>query len=281
VKIDGRLGVAWLGIVAGLVESGGGLRAYSGWCGHCDCRTAGDTCDAPAGWIRGGDGQARQVGLAAMVAGTFIGSVPWRTFRWRRGQRHFSGLYWSATMNDHVVYESRLELARLLFADRDAVVAAIYAQPFLLTATVDGVQRRHVPDFLLAGADGELLVVDVKPRRRLADATVAATLAWAGELVRDQGWGFEVWSEPDPVVLANVRFLAGYRRPELFDPVILAAVQAVTAGPVGVGQVEQALVTDWPVWRVRPHVLHLLWSGHLAADLGRPLAGTSLVRWAR
>lgn len=235
----------------------------------------------PCVWIRDGDGQARQVDLAAMVAGTFVGSVPWRAFRWRRGQRHFSGLYWSATMRGHVVYESRLELARLLFADRDQAVAAIYAQPVLLTATVDGVGRRHVPDFLLISADGDLLVVNVKPRARLADATVAATMAWAGRLIERHGWRFEVWSEPDPVALANARFLAGYRRPEMFDPLILAAVQAATTDPVRVGQVEQTLVRDWPVWRVRPHVLHLLWSGHLATDLGRPLGGASLVRWAR
>lgn len=38
-------------------------------------------------------------------------AVPWRTFRWYKGQGHYSGLYWSATMRGHVVYESRLELA--------------------------------------------------------------------------------------------------------------------------------------------------------------------------
>jgi hypothetical protein len=29
-------------------------------------------------------------------------TVPWRTFRLYKGQRHYSGLYWSATMRDHV-----------------------------------------------------------------------------------------------------------------------------------------------------------------------------------
>ena len=43
-------------------------------------------------------------------------TVPWRTFRWYKGQRHYSGMYWSATMRDHVVYESRLEPSRLIFA---------------------------------------------------------------------------------------------------------------------------------------------------------------------
>ena len=44
-------------------------------------------------------------------------TVPWRTFRWYKGQRHYSGMYCTAAMRGHVVYESRLELARLMFAD--------------------------------------------------------------------------------------------------------------------------------------------------------------------
>ncbi|HET9966639.1 MAG TPA: hypothetical protein VFQ68_00300, partial [Streptosporangiaceae bacterium] len=42
----------------------------------------------------------------------------------RQGQAHYSGWYWSATTGGHVVYESRLELARLLMADFDPQVTA-------------------------------------------------------------------------------------------------------------------------------------------------------------
>ena len=41
------------------------------------------------------------------------GAVPWRSFRWYRGQKHYSGTYWSSTVGGHVTYESRLELSRL------------------------------------------------------------------------------------------------------------------------------------------------------------------------
>jgi hypothetical protein len=41
-------------------------------------------------------------------------AAPWRVFRSHRGQAHYSGWYWSATMGGHVVYESRLELASIL-----------------------------------------------------------------------------------------------------------------------------------------------------------------------
>ncbi len=111
---------------------------------------------------------------------------PWRTFRWYMGQKHYSGSYWSCTQSDHVIYESRLELARLLYADFDRDVAGIVAQPFLLRAEVDGALRRHIPDYLLATGEGPL-VVDVKPRHRVARPEHAFTFAWTREAVEARG----------------------------------------------------------------------------------------------
>lgn len=45
-------------------------------------------------------------------------------------------------MRDHVIYESRLELSRLLFADFDPSVHGIVAQPFLLKTTSRGRRGR-------------------------------------------------------------------------------------------------------------------------------------------
>ena len=80
------------------------------------------------------------------------------------GQRHYSGSFWSATERDLVIYESRLELARLLFADFDRSVQRILAQPLLLRGEVAGALRKHVPDYLLLTSTWPL-VVDVKPRQ--------------------------------------------------------------------------------------------------------------------
>ena len=99
--------------------------------------------------VRGADGASANDLEWARVSVERLGdALPWRTFRWHKGQKHFPGFYWSATMADHVIYESRLELARLLYADFDQTVKSIVAQPFLLKARVDGQTRRHVPDFL-------------------------------------------------------------------------------------------------------------------------------------
>ncbi|MFD9047226.1 TnsA-like heteromeric transposase endonuclease subunit [Streptomyces zaomyceticus] len=147
----------------------------------------------------------------------FAPSVPWRTLRWRHGQKHYSGTYWSSTMHAHVVYESRLELTRLLYADFDWKTTAVFAQPFLLSAMVESKVRRHVPDFLILREDNVPLVVDVKPRALLNRPRVADALGWARGVVLSRGWDFEIWCEPPEAELENLRFLAGYRRDWLFD----------------------------------------------------------------
>ncbi|MFF4763205.1 hypothetical protein [Streptomyces sp. NPDC001292] len=81
------------------------------------------------------------VGISALSQ-----AAPWRTFRWHRRQRHYSGTYWAATVRDHVIYESRLELARLLLADFDPSVRHVVAQPFLVKALVQGKIRKHIPE---------------------------------------------------------------------------------------------------------------------------------------
>ena len=116
-------------------------------------------------------------------AATLQDAAPWRTLRWRRGQKDYSGTYWSATQTAHVVYESRLELARLLLTDFDTAVSHIVAQPFLLVTSVEGKQRNHIPDYLLITKDGPV-VVDVKPRRHLTKPVVVRTFAWTGRSER-------------------------------------------------------------------------------------------------
>ncbi len=208
----------------------------------------------------------------------FVGSVPWRRWRSHHGQAHLSDSYWAATVGGHVVYESRLELARLLVADFDPLVGAIWAQPCRLVATVDGRQRHHVPDFLFAAPGGEVTVVNVKPAHRLADAAVAHALAWPRVLVTGHGWRYEVWSGCDPVLLENIRFLAGYRRGGIVAEQVLERAwrQVCDGEPLGVA--ERRLAGQAPGWTARPALLALLWRHRLATDLSCPLSHASVLR---
>lgn len=201
----------------------------------------------------------------------FYNAAPWRTFRWYHGQKHYSGTYWSATEQAHVIYESRLELARLLFADFDADVHRIVAQPFLFRTIVDKRGRKHVPDFLLLTGDGPV-VVDVKPFSQLAKPKVSFTLNWTRLLVEERGWRYEVWSEPPDAELATVRFLAGFRDAKRFDPHLLDALKA--RGDLE-GRTLEYACSNYLTWTqpiVRSAVLHLLWCNHFAVNLDEPVS---------
>lgn len=178
-------------------------------------------------------------------------------------------------MANHVIYESRLELARLLYADFDQSVQSISAQPFLLKAQVAGQLRRHVPDFLLL-TDTSPVVVDVKPRQYLGKKKIAFTLAWCKAVVEDRGWEYEVWSEPPEAELANLRMLAGYRRKWLFDRSLLDALIAADLDGARLHDVPAA-IGEWPRRLVWAHLLHLIWSHAYSVDLSTVLSGDHLL----
>ncbi|RJQ83400.1 TnsA-like heteromeric transposase endonuclease subunit [Pseudonocardiaceae bacterium YIM PH 21723] len=203
---------------------------------------------------------------------------PWRTFRWRRGQKHYSGAFWSATTRELVIYESRLELARLLFADFDTSVRHIVAQPFLLRAEVSGTVRRHIPDYLLFTDNGPL-VVDVKPQHRVERPENAFTFDWTRQVLKSRGWNYEMWSEPPRDELENVRFLAGYRRDWLFDHELLGQLRSADLDGATLATAYQ-LLPEQPPPLVRAAVLHLLWQQHFTVDLTRPLNSAQVLRRA-
>lgn len=220
--------------------------------------------------LRLDDGSTMELPLSAMTSEMVLSGVPWRTIRSHRGQRHFPGLYWSSTTGGHVVYESRLELARLLLADADREIVGIAAQPFLVSDR----ERRHVPDFLLARGDGCVLIVNVKPARRLDDPRVAAALAWAARIFAARGWQHEIWSAADPYLLANLRFLAGYRRSAHLDAAAIAAVASLDLADLTIAEAEAVLAAAG-IADPRPVLLHLVWSGALRVDLSCPLTCTT------
>ena len=230
--------------------------------------------------LRMADGSELHWPLRDVRARQVITAVPWRSARSARGQAHFPGYYWSATTSGHVIYESQLELARLLIADFDPAVVAIAAQPFWLRTRIGGRLRRHVPDFFLVRADQSAQLVNVKPAGQLADPEVAEALEWPGRLARDHGWDYEVWSGAEAVYLANLRFLAGYRRPWLVPPGIADSVLARWRPGDTFRALADRAAADHRPSDARAAVLRLLWEQRLTADLYRPLDDGSVLRTA-
>ena len=227
---------------------------------------------------RSEDGKWHEAPLGRVDPERVIAGIPVRESVWVRGQRHYSGWYWSSTMRRQLAYESRLELARMMVADINPNVTGIAGQPFRLKGPDGGRVRKTVPDLLLRYADGGFTVVEVKNPQRISRPKVQAQLGWIRQVCALNGWGFEAWPGADARLLANIRFLAGYRRPGLIDAAAAADVLTAARKPTAIGSIEQCLTGSYPQALILPAVLHLLWTGRLAADLTEPLGVTTIVR---
>jgi hypothetical protein len=197
-----------------------------------------------------------------------------RKFRWYKGQAHYSGSYWSSTESAHVVYESRLELSHLVLADFDPGVSRIFAQPLMIRAKVDGRARRHIPDYLLV-RDVDMTFVVVKPLSGLENPKVVETLEWVRDVVESSGWRFEVASEPPQPYFDNVRFLAGYRRAQLYMPSALANLRELRVEGLSFGEAVRAAPGSPAL--ARAALLHLLWTHELEADLSHVLCDKTVL----
>jgi hypothetical protein len=155
-----------------------------------------------------------------------------------------------------------------MWLDWDRAVVGIAAQPFWLSWTGSGGRDvAHAPDFFARRVDGSVVVVDCRPVERRPERDLAKFEATrrACELL---GWEYRLVGAADPIVTANLRWLAGYRHPRHSFPRVAEALRAAFAesAPLLAG----AEAVGDPI-AVLPVLFHLLWCQDLAADLSVPL----------
>lgn len=100
-----------------------------------------------------------------------VGGLPVRVPPAYRGQRNYPGLFWAASNQRTLVYESLLELDRLWLADFDPTVVAIATQPLQVRGRDGAALRSHVPDILLVHDDvAAQRLLDTTPQRGMSRA---------------------------------------------------------------------------------------------------------------
>ncbi len=198
-----------------------------------------------------------------------------------KGQKNMPGVYWFSTTAAHVAYESREEMLALMMLDFDPDVIGVVAQPFVLSYLDSGEagekRRAHIPDYLASCLDAPARLVDVKPPKEADKPDVKRVFDATREACGIAGWDYEVVTGHDPTLLANVEWLASYRRP----PALLNDLAPVIVEAASVGRSIEDLAG---VFRqgihealVRPVVMHLIWKQVLTTDLSVPLTDSSIV----
>lgn len=216
----------------------------------------------------------REGALTACWNARFEDVPPVRNFPSYQGQRNFPGLYFAACTGRHVGFESWLERDQFLMLDFSPTVRSFSCQPFWLLWSTAGKTRRHAPDVFARLRDGSGMVIDVRADDRISpeDADVFEVTAAACESV---GWTYRRVGVVDPVLAANVRWLAGYRHSRCMRAEYGARLREIFATPAPLLAGAEAVGDRMAVL---PVVFHLMWTGQLVADLtSAPLSATSLV----
>lgn len=220
------------------------------------------------------DGLEHREPLRTCWVQPFETARPVRKFNAHRGQRSFAGLWWSATISDHVGYESWLERDHVMALDFDPDVTGLASQPFQLGWQSGEDERWHTPDYFVRMADGTAVVVDVRPDDRIRPERAEAFAATA-RACESVGWQFRRVGELDAVYAANLRWLAGYRHPRCLHRGRAADLLRIFAVPTEL--MEGARRVGDPI-AVLPTLYHLLWRQALRADLtASPLSPAALI----
>lgn len=169
-----------------------------------------------------------------------------------------------------------LERDRLILLDHDPQVVAVASQPFWLHWHDGTRKRRHAPDHFARLSDGGARIVDARAADEMDEATREAFDA-TRHACRAVGREFEWAGRPEPVFMANVRWLYRYRRARCGRPVPVAdRLLAVFREPMGLWD-GAGLVGDR--LHVLPVLFHLLWSGALKTDPVGGLMETDSLVW--
>jgi hypothetical protein len=225
----------------------------------------------------GRDGGERRMALPQCWSVGFEQVPPVREFASFPGQSHFPGLWWFSATGGHVGFESWLERDVVMSLDADPLVTAVASQPFWLSWPDGERLVRHAPDFFVRRSDGSAVVIDVRADDRIEDSD-AAKFAATARACAQAGWQYRRIGALDPVLAANLRWLAGYRHPrfarsEFAEDLIgvFTRSRALADGALAVGD---------PL-AVLPVLFNQLWRRVLLADIESVLlTSRSVVRVA-
>ncbi len=168
--------------------------------------------------------------LAACRTARFERLPPARAVRPCPGQGSVTRDCRAATAGGPLSCEPHLERHHAMLLDFGPRVTGLAARPSRLSWPGRRGRRGHVRDFFARLDDGGGLVAGVRPGERI-EPDGAGAFAAAARACELAGWPFRRVGAIDPVLLASVKRLAGYRHPRCQQDLAAERLKAVFAEP--------------------------------------------------
>lgn len=182
-----------------------------------------------------------------------------------KDQKSHPGYFWMSRMQSMISYESRLEMTILMQLDFNKSVSHVVAQPFVVHYFHEKRIYRHTPDFFVRYENGASEVINVKPRQFLRTEKNLRDFSACKIAANQMGCAYSNRCEIDSVLLGNLSWLAGYRRPPAGLEEHQWSLLARAKQPITI----EAAIAAMPTLSAisRPILFHLLWIGKLDVDL--------------
>ena len=147
------------------------------------------------------------------------------------------GSFFSKKLSRTVYFESLLEEAALMTAEKSPLVTSYQEQPCAISyPSIDGDPGIYIPDLLITLADGRTLLIEVKPLWQMAVTDNRIKSAAAQRFAHEHGWGWITVAD------AGRTYHDLLHRP-INPPAHQALTTALAAGPI-----------DWPrMQQLRQH----------------------------
>ncbi|MCA2312546.1 TnsA-like heteromeric transposase endonuclease subunit [Mycobacterium intracellulare] len=222
-----------------------------------------------------------RIDIGSLATVQFEHVRPVRSASSYKGQKNYIGEWWCATTTGLIAFESWTERDFLISADYDRGVIGISVQPFTFQyySRRKRKLREHTPDVFLRLRDGTARVIDVRPDQ-LIDEDAAESFAATRSLCGQVGWQYRRVGDLPEVLLANLRWLAGYRNKRVRNDTVATRItdtlQQLGSAPIG-----ELADTIGERILVLPTLYHLMWAHEVYFDIARSLLNAkSIVRAA-
>jgi hypothetical protein len=181
-----------------------------------------------------------------------------------KGQKSYPGHFWMSAMDEHLMYESKLEMAILLHLDFNPKVVNVVPQPFKMRFQRATRVYHHIPDFFVKYENGAGEVVNVKPSKWVNTERNQRSFNACASLSAEMGFSYSTRSEPDPLFMSNLWWLGGYRRrPSAMEDHTEFLLECASESMC----IEDVLAKAKNSLLLRPILFHALWKQYLSVDL--------------
>ena len=223
-------------------------------------------------WITSDGVVRRAAPTAALLSEHMYEARQARVKKWKvRNEKTHQGFYWMSQTRQLVWHETMFEYLALMYLDFADDIAAIVAQPMLISF---GDGTAHFPDFMCLTRQGEQAILDVHRADKIEEDPSQFEKTF--DLCQRVGWTFRLFAGLNEVQVANLEWLSRFRH-ESYAPTAENREKIIHLASRGATLGEVLIRYPGSQSPVIGQLYNMIWNRKIGFDLSQPMSTGSPV----